>query len=274
MGNNIFNVARIQQDAINNITQSSRSTCSSITTNNASGNVFVISGTTLDGTVVGSVASVQSDASCIMLTDMESNVENILTAQANQNITALTSLLNDLSVNSYNNLFNLTQTFVNNINQINESTCSANTMISTNNNYFYVIDSTVTNSFIGTRSDSQTNASCSITNYVKNRAFNEGQASVDQDATVKGTIPVLIGAITTIAILIIIAIVAVILIAGGTVAAVGGASVLSGAIGSSREPTVDISTLQPYLNTPQQRVVQPPSYYASNLSPIPSVSRL
>ncbi len=187
------NTANIQQEFMNNIVQMANATCQSTTTAAANNNTIIIDGSKINGDVIGVSQRTQTDASCIMVSSMDNSVSNILSATAQQTNTAATDILSAFQVNSLTNTFNLRQSIINNITQINNATCSASSMLSANNNYIYVGNSTINGKFIGVTQESNTIANCAMTNTMKNVTYNQAQAQVTQSNTVVGTFAILLG---------------------------------------------------------------------------------
>jgi len=186
MGSALTNVATIQQSFTNNINQDSQQFCAATTTSTQNNNTIIINGTKIDGNLTGVSNIVSTDASCNIVSTIEDSVSNILAATLQQTNTSETDAFNGFQITGDTNDFNMTQSVTNNINQINQATCSANTVVSQNNNYIYVTNSTVGGDFVGVSSDSTSNASCVMSNYMKNATYNQAQASGNQSNTDKG----------------------------------------------------------------------------------------
>lgn len=184
MGGNLSNITNVQQGFYNNILQKDQQNCIAQTNQSSSGNVVIVSGATINGDV-GVQTTTNTDATCLMVSNMEDSIGNQLAAITQQTNTAATDLFGDFQYTEETNIFNVDQSVTNNIAQINEATCAASSITSANNNYIYVSDTTV-NGFVGVNSASNASANCSMTNMMKNTTYNQAQASATQGNTVVG----------------------------------------------------------------------------------------
>jgi len=112
------NVATINQQFMTSITSNNQDSC--VVNNDATvtGNVIIVSGSTIGGNV-GTVTGTSTDASCLMVSQMDSNINDIMKATASQANNTSTDWFNGFSWSSSANAFDLTQSVTNNINQIN-----------------------------------------------------------------------------------------------------------------------------------------------------------
>lgn len=209
MGNFNSNFTDIQQDFYNNITQINQQECISQSSAGASGNVVIIQNSTINGEDVGiNVTSTQTDASCLMVSSMDTSITNILEAIAQQTNTSVTDLFNDFSIDSQVNVADIDQSVVNNITQISEALCEASSISSAENNYVYINNSDVNANFIGVNvSTSDTSANCTMSNYMKAVTYNQAQASVSQANTSIGIFAIIMAVIAIVMIVLIIAII-------------------------------------------------------------------
>lgn len=219
MGSASSNIANIQQSFINNITQVDQQNCIATVSSSANNNVVIINGANISGNFTGIADTTKTDASCLMVSSMENSISNILNATLQQTNTAETDWFNGFQFTSDTNSFNIVQSVTNNINQINEATCSASTIQSANNNYVYVTDATIGGNFVGVTESTSANANCSMTNIIKNSTYNQVQANATQSNVIKGMFVAMIGAFAVI--FVIIAIGVVVLYSRGTKGNVG-----------------------------------------------------
>lgn len=207
MGNHTSNTAKIQQNFMNNVTQSNQQDCIATVNSQANNNVVIVSGSKIDGNFTGVAATTSTDATCLISSSMNSQVENSLSAQLQQENKTETDLFNDFSFNSETNTFNIDQSVTNNISQINQAVCSSNNTTSTSDNYVYVSDSTVGGNFVGVTNNATASADCTMQNYMKNVTYNQAQASATQSNSIEGMWATLLGAIVSIITIIVIAVI-------------------------------------------------------------------
>ncbi|CAH6421707.1 Hypothetical protein HVR_LOCUS1347 [uncultured virus] len=213
------NIAKIQQSFMNNITQEDQQNCLATTTNTANNNVVIVNGADIKGNFTGVSATTSTDASCLMVSNMEDSVSNILSATISQTNTTETDWFNGFQFTADSNSFNVSQSVTNNISQINQATCAANTTQSASNNYVYVTNATVGGDFVGVTSDATTSANCSMTNTMKNTTYNQAQANAKQSNTIKGMFVAIVSAFAAIIGIIVIGVI--ILFAVGAIGVVG-----------------------------------------------------
>lgn len=203
MGNVQNNINDINQTQNTNITNDSRQACQFTNTPAANNNVIIISGSKINGNFTGVSEQVTTHADCIITSTMDNNITNTLAAVALQKNQAKTDLFNDgVIANINNNIYDLHQTVNNNINNLNKSTCSAQTISSANANYIYISTSVIKGNFIGVAVDSDANSNCSLSNVIKNISYNQTQSSVTQSNTVTGMFAGLFGGLFFIIVLI------------------------------------------------------------------------
>jgi hypothetical protein len=198
MTSSTTNIAEIQQDFMNNITQDDQQNCIATTNQQTNNNVVIVNGVNIKGNFTGVTSTTNTDATCLMVSNMENSVSNILQAIAQQTNTTETDWFNGFQFTDDTNIFDATQSVTNNISQINEATCAANTTSSVSNNYVYVTNAEIGGNFVGVTNDSTTSASCSMTNAMKNATYNQAQASATQSNTVKGMFVSMVGAFAAI----------------------------------------------------------------------------
>lgn len=190
---------------MNNITTENQENCVANANVQVSGNVIIVSGSTVSGNV-GTVTGVSTDASCLMVSAMENNIQDIMRATSTQTNNTSNDWFGGFQWNKDNNSFNLTQSVTNNINQINELTCTANSMATNSNNYIYVSGSSVGGN-VGVASSTNAAANCSMSNMMKNYSYNYVQGDNNQSNTQKGMFVAIVAAICTLIGIIIIGVV-------------------------------------------------------------------
>lgn len=219
MGSSQSNIANINQEFMNNITQASQQVCSASSVDTASGNVIIVTGANIGGNFTGIASTNASDASCSMTSSMTNSVENILSATIQQTNAADTGLFSGWGAPDQDNDFDVEQTVVNNISQINQATCAANTVTSKSNNYIYVSNTNIQGDFVGVSSESDANASCSINNLMKNQTYNQAQADTSQGNKTQSIFTALLGTFAIIIGIVVIGVI--ILFAIGAIGSVG-----------------------------------------------------
>lgn len=207
MGSASSNVSSIQQSFMTNITQANQLTCQAQSTPTQDNNFVAVSGTTVQGNFVGVGTCANTDASCLIVSNMNNSITNILTASLSQNNQTETDWFNGFQFTADTNYFDMNQSVTNNINQINQSTCAANSAPDLSNNYIYVANTKVKGNFVGVGSKSNASANCSMTNTMKNNTYNQAQADANQSNVIKGMFVSMVGAFTTMIIIIVIAVV-------------------------------------------------------------------
>ena len=148
MGSASTNVAVIQQSFMNNVTQVSQAYCQATAAPNVSGSVVILNGVNVKGNVTGVTSTSQADASCIIVSTMDNSVTQILEATTQQTNSTETDWFNGFQFTADQTVYDLSQSGVNNINQINQSTCTANDTPNVSNNYVY-ISGKVGGNFVG-----------------------------------------------------------------------------------------------------------------------------
>lgn len=180
MASAVTNTSDIQENFINNILQQSQQNCIATVVNEANNNVVIVNGTNIGGDFTGVSTTTSTDATCLMVSSMEDSVSSILSAIVQQTNKSQTDWFNGFQIKDSNNTFDVVQSVVNNILQINETTCAASTITSASNNYVYVTNANVGGNFIGVTDKADASASCTMTNTMKNTTYNQAQASATQ----------------------------------------------------------------------------------------------
>lgn len=219
MASGTSNNATVQQNFMNNITQQDQQNCIASTVNSANNNVIIVNGANIKGNFTGVSVTTSTDASCLMTSNMEDSISNILQATLSQTNTSETDWFNGFQFTADTNSFNVSQSVTNNITQINETTCAANTTVSASNNYIYVTNATVGGNFVGVTSNANATANCSMTNMMKNATYNQVQSNSSQSNTIEGMFVAIFAAFAAIIGLVVIGVI--ILFATGSIGYVG-----------------------------------------------------
>lgn len=230
MGSHSSNIANIQQSFMNNITQVNQQNCIATVTDTTNDNIVIVNGVNIAGNFTGVSSTASTDASCIMTSNMQSSISNILAATLQQTNNTETDMFGDFAWSSNTNKFSIDQSVTNNISQINESLCSANTVDSTNGNYVYVTNAKVGGDFIGVTSAADASANCSMTNNMKIVTYNQAQASASQSNTTEGMFGAMIAAFAGIVGIIVIGVI--IIFAVGSIGYIGYSKTSGGSAGA------------------------------------------
>jgi hypothetical protein len=207
MGSQSSNLTKVTQTFMNNITQSNTQNCIATVQANADNNVVIANGVNVGGNFTGVATTASSDASCLMVSSMDTSVSTILAAATKQTNSTTSDLFGGFNYSSTNNKFDVTQSVTNTISQTNQATCAANLVQSANNNYVYVTNSEIGGNFIGVTSSADAKANCAMTNNMKVTTYNQAQASSDQSNTISGMWGALMAAIAGVAAIIIVAVI-------------------------------------------------------------------
>jgi len=118
---------------------------------------------------------------------METNIANVLAATMNQTNLTESDWFNGFKILSTDtNHFNIQQTVTNNISQLNQTTCSANTTVSQQNNFVYVSNGSAGNDFVGVGQNVNASASCVMNNTMQSITYNQAGATGASTNTEKG----------------------------------------------------------------------------------------
>lgn len=189
------NITNVQQQFMNNIIQQDQQNCISNVVNNANNNVTIITGSSIGGNFTGTAVTSTSDATCLMVSNMEDTVKSIISSIVQQTNSTATDWFNGFQITGDINSFDITQSITNNISQINQSMCQANITQSASNNYTYIANSRIGGDYVGVSSVADASANCSITNSMKNATYNQAQSAATQSNTIKGMFVAMAGAI-------------------------------------------------------------------------------
>ena len=195
MASSTTNIAEIQQNFMNNIVQEDQRNCISTTYDQSNNDVITINGANINGSFMGVSSTTSTDATCLIVSNMEDSVSNILQSMVQQRNRSETNWFDGFQVTDSTDLFNIKQSVTNNISRINESTCAANTIPSINN-FVYVTNAS--NDFIGVTDESSASANCSMINTMKNVTYNQVQAAASQTNIMSGMFVAMVGAFAAI----------------------------------------------------------------------------
>jgi len=227
MGNQI-NTSTINEQVMTSILNESSEKCSASCTANQTGDVVIIENSTIGGDA-GFEVSCSAAASCIMNQSIDTQVQNVLSAIAQQSNASVSGLLGDLGDSGESNQADIDLSIRNFITQMEESTCTASVSFNQSNDLFYASNSSI-NGFagfqIGINQPASANASCTMSNLSKIVVYNQAQAQTNQSNTQVSML-----ALIAIAVVICVLIGGILILMGGR----GGGSVIPG-------PSADTST--------------------------------
>lgn len=206
MGSSTSNSVKIKQEVQNNLMSLNNNQCFSTTGVSASNNnVFFIGGSAKNLTGVEIKGNLNS--SCSINQQVVQSATSILKSQAQQTAQTANDLFNDGVLNSKTkNSSSVMQSIINNFSNISSNTCNAQIAINANNNNVVAMGTSVDN-FVGVSINSNANATCAIMNLSSQDAYNQQQASVDQDAKSTGMFVAIFMAVITCVMIIVIVIV-------------------------------------------------------------------
>ncbi len=161
---------QLTQGVINNIIQQSDQSCTQTSSSSADNNTVYGSGLVIGGDFVGVSNAVTSDVSCMITSNMESTVENMLESVTTQNTDQSTSFISDvvdLFSGSDVEGVSIGQQVTNAISQLNEATCQASQINSASNNLVYLTDSTVLGNYTAVSNSTDFKSSCTLSNIAR-----------------------------------------------------------------------------------------------------------
>lgn len=181
-GSNSTNSTVITQDTMTQINQRTSADCSAVCNANQSGNIVIITDSTIKGGA-GFAQSCSAKANCTISNTMASQVDNIIAAITQQTNESTNSIIGSIGHNEKTNNINIKQTTRNFITQVVESTCTATAMFNQSNNLFYASNSNIggfAGFQIGIDPPATANAACTMTNLSKIIVYNKEQADATQ----------------------------------------------------------------------------------------------
>lgn len=191
-----------------NITQTSTDTCISQCSAVTDNNLVIINNSNINGDVTVS-STCNADLSCIINNNLDSNIQNIISAIVNQSQTTANGIFPTVSADSNSQTVNLQIT--NNITQVLASTCKAIDNVITNNNTIIVNNSNINGGFsVGAYGSA--NANCQLTNLAGIAVFNSEQVQQTQSQTTLSLLSILaIAAVVGIVFIIVVVIIVIFL---------------------------------------------------------------
>lgn len=189
MGSNQSNSAKEILNTANNLYENSSSVCISSCDASFTGNTVVISGVDVNGNI-NLTNQCEASASCVMQSQLDGQIQNIMSASANQS--NITEQLFPFYIGFQNksNSITIQENITNNVTQVLQSICQAtdNTLVS--NNTIVATNSRVGGDLNITNQGSS-NADCTINNLTRISLFNQQTATTNQtakDANILGVI--------------------------------------------------------------------------------------
>lgn len=212
-----LNKSNIQQSFYNQVNEITKTVCSTVSDGAITGQYIDISNSTVNDTSVGISTNNTVDASCVISSSMASTISNMLGTMVQQEAKTDNDLFGDFSKSRLINVTDIVQSTTNVINQVNSSVCTAASYNPIKDQYIYAANTTINGNggFLGISEKSNTNATCSMSNYMKNLSFNQTQANTGQKSVTKGMFTVIFTALALIAGAIVLFVVVIALFGGG-----------------------------------------------------------
>lgn len=173
-------ISQTQQDFMTSILQENQQTCLVKNTNQSNGNVVIVTGSNIRGDFTGVATVTTTDSTCILSSNTESLVDDILRSTLNQKNATSSDIFSIFNFDANVEEADLRQSVTNNIAEINQAICSTSTINSADDNYVYLSNTNVGGNFIGVSSTSNARSSCVMSNTMKNTTYNDAQSSVSQ----------------------------------------------------------------------------------------------
>lgn len=218
MGLISFNDTNTQQNFYNQVNEITKNTCTVVTDQSISGQFIDVSNSTINGVSVGINTQNTVDASCVISSSMDSSVTNMLTSIVDQETKSESGLLSALTLSATLDKTNIVQACTNVINQINSATCTAASYNPIKDQYIYAANTTINSgngTFLGISSNSNTSASCSMSNYMKSLSYNDILANSSEKYKSKGMFTTILTSIALIGGFLVLFMIVVGLIGGG-----------------------------------------------------------
>jgi hypothetical protein len=182
MGSDTSTTANVVLSVANSVTQTSVSSCEISCNQDQSDNTVIISPGSNVGNITFSQVCVIDDASCIINTNIQSEIENILQSTADQTAMA-TKAVFSATFTSTNCVSNMDQIINNQVQQLISNTCTIESNQTMNNNYVYVGSNSVVGDISFAQHSTLSNVECTMDNSSKAAAYNQETATVTQKAT-------------------------------------------------------------------------------------------
>jgi len=203
-----FQASAQRLNFMNSVTQESQQSCEFTQQASNSGQTIIITDSDISNATIGQSITLTTDASCLIASNMQDNIENILQATLSQGQYGEYGPLSSWGiVSDTTQLSRIKEKVTNNIYQISQATCGTSNIANNSNQYLYVKGSNAQGAFLGQSIDSNVNSSCSMNNYMKFSLYNLSQALSDLNATHKGGFGALGGIIAIVIVLIILLVV-------------------------------------------------------------------
>lgn len=185
MGSATSQYESVQQNVLTQTLNEQNQVCKATNITNVSGNSIIVSGATVTGNVGITIDGIKTSATCNMSNKVATEISSILQSVLTQSSFTSTSLLSGLDFTDQNS--SVTQNIGNYITQIQNSTCNANTITTTNDNFITVNSGADVKGNVGIAiSDISSNASCSMVNAAKIVVQNSESAKISQTSTTIG----------------------------------------------------------------------------------------
>jgi len=192
MGSAQSNFISEAQNLENSILQASSETCIATCTNVEDNNTIIINGTSIGGNL-DLTQQCKAQASCIMANQLDSQVQNIVKAMAEQKQTSKTSPFS-FSFKGQNNEAQINQNITNSVTQIMNTACQSTSDNMMVNDTIVLTNDRVGGNFVLSQSGDAT-SNCTMNNLAKQVLFNKERATADQTQTIESVFFLIILAI-------------------------------------------------------------------------------
>lgn len=163
----------------NNISQVSQSTCQYKVSDTQSNQQIVVIGSNISGTTIGQSEVVNTDTSCMISASMAGDMENLIQSLIKQDFSTGSGPLSWGNITTSTNQDTFHAKVANNIYQINQTTCGSKDITTQDNQYIYLVNSSINDSVIGQSINTSAQDSCALNNYSRFALYNK-TASADQ----------------------------------------------------------------------------------------------
>jgi len=215
MGNTNISIQNTKQKVFSNTIQRNKQNCFSTSIQNDNNDVLIFTNSTISGNVAINGEIAATDATCIITSDMENYVQNTLSSLTDVDFSAETDWFNDFAVNKNTSNKNLNQTIVNNLFQVNETTCSSSTIQNRNGSFQYISGINIGGNFASAVSTADPKSTCTMDNTMKLQIYNDEAATYKDKYKSQGVFVVLIKCVALVVIVCVIAFGILILLGGG-----------------------------------------------------------
>jgi len=182
MGSDTSTTSRVTLEVANTVTQTSIQSCKISCNQDQSGNSVIISPGANTGNITFTQVCVIEDATCIINTNIQSEIENILTSTADQTAMSTQAVLS-ATYNTTKCVSTMDQLITNEVQQLASNTCTIETNQTMNNNYVYVGTGATTGDISFAQHSTLSNVECIMDATTKSTAYNQETAEVIQKAT-------------------------------------------------------------------------------------------